>query len=109
MSERMCTLARMNENNKTFISKCDICRSVDPKQLRETIHPHDMTHRLWAKVGTDLFSFQNKDYVITVDYYTNFWEVDYLPDTKSNTVIQKWKAHLARQGIAGVASDNRVQ
>lgn len=109
MSERMCTLARMNENIKTFISKCDICRSVDPKQLRETLHPHDMTHRLWAKVGTDLFSFQNKDYVITVDYYTNFWEVDYLPDTKSNTVIQKWKAHLARQGIAGVTSDNRVQ
>lgn len=59
----------MNETIKTFISKCDVCKSVDPKQLRETRSARDMTHQLWARVGTDLFSFQNKDYVKTVDYY----------------------------------------
>lgn len=63
----------MNENIKTFISKFDISRSVDPKQLRETLNPYDMTHRPLAKVETDLFSFQNKDCVITLDYYSNFW------------------------------------
>lgn len=100
----------MNEEIKTFISKCDICRSVDPKQQKETLHPHDMASRPWAKVGTDLFSFHNKDYLVTVDYYSNFWEVDYLPDTKSNTVIRKLKAHFARQGIPDtVISDNGPQ
>lgn len=100
----------MNEEIKTFISKCDICRSVDLKQQRETLHPHDMASRPWAKVGTDLFSFHNKDYLITVDYYSNIWEVDYLPDTKSNTVIKKLKAHFARQGIPDIViSDNGPQ
>lgn len=48
--------------------------------------------------------------MITVDYYSNFWEVDYLPDTKSNTVIRKLKAHFARQGIPDVLiSDNGPQ
>ncbi|XP_055492867.1 uncharacterized protein K02A2.6-like [Leucoraja erinacea] len=100
----------MNEEIKTFIAKCDICRSVDPRQQRETLHPHDMASRPWAKVGMDLFSFHNKDYLITVDYYSNFWEVDYLPDTKSNTVIKKLKAHFARQGIPDIViSDNGPQ
>ena len=100
----------MNEQIKTFISKCDICRSVDPKQQKETLHPHDIAYRPWAKVGTDLFSWHNKDYLVTVDYYSNFLEVDYLPDTKSSTVIRKLKAHFARQGIPDVlVSDNGPQ
>lgn len=100
----------MSEQIKTFISKCDIYRAVDPKQQRETLHPHDIAYRPWAKVGTDLFSFRDKDYLITVDYYSNFWEVDYLPDTKSNTVIRKLKAHFAGQGIPDVLiSDNGPQ
>lgn len=95
---------------KTFISKCDICRSVDPKQQRETLLPHDIAYRPWAKVGTDLFSWHNKDYLVTVDYYSNFFEVDYLLDTKSTTVIHKLKAHFAHQGIPDVLiSDNRPQ
>lgn len=94
----------MNEEIKTFISKCDICRSVDPKQQRETLHPHDMASRPWAKVGTDLFSFHNKDYLITVDYFSNFWEVDYLRDTKSNTVIKKLKAHFYDKGFRTLLS-----
>lgn len=92
----------MNEQIKTFISKCDICRSLDPKQQKETLHHHDITYRPWAKVGTDLFSWHNKDYLITVDYYSNFWEVYYLLDTKSTTVIRKVKAHFTRQGIPDV-------
>lgn len=61
-------------------------------------------------MGTDLFSFENRDYLITVDYYSNFWEIDYLPDTKSSTVIRKFKAHFVRQGIPDmVFSDNGPQ
>lgn len=100
----------MNEQIKTFISKCDICRSVDPKQQKETLRPHDVSYRPWSKVGTDLYLWHNKDYMVTVCYYSNFWEVDYLPDTKSTTVIHKLKAHFARQGIPDVLiSDNGPQ
>ncbi|KAK5853431.1 hypothetical protein PBY51_007214 [Eleginops maclovinus] len=100
----------MNDQIKTYVAKCDICRSVDYKQQKETLISHEMPNRPWAKVGTDLFSFDNKDYLITVDYYSNFWEIDYLSDTKSTTVIRKLKAHFARQGTPDVViSDNGPQ
>ena len=44
--------------------------------------------RTWEKVGVDLFTLDNKDYLITVDYYSNYWEVDRLTNTK--TAIGKW-------------------
>ena len=37
--------------------------------------------------------------MITVDYYSNFWEIDRLEDTSSKTVIKKLKQHFARHGI----------
>lgn len=57
-----------------------------------------------------MYSTIVSDYLFTVDYFSNFWEVDYLPDTKSSTVIKKLKAHFARQGIPDfVFSDNGPQ
>ena len=61
-------------------------------------------------MGTELFGFDNKDYLIAVDYFLNFWEIDYLADTKSTTVIKKLKINFARQGIPdSVISDNGLQ
>ena len=58
----------------------------------------------------DLFQYDNKDYLITVCYRSNFWEIDKLSDTKSKTVIGKLKAHCARYGIPEeIVSDNGPQ
>uniref|UniRef100_A0A8C7WX48 Gypsy retrotransposon integrase-like protein 1 n=1 Tax=Oryzias sinensis TaxID=183150 RepID=A0A8C7WX48_9TELE len=100
----------MNDHIKKYIAKCDICRKVDAKQQKETLRPHELTDRPWTKVGTDLFNFDGREYLITMDYYSNFWEIDHLPDTKSSTVIRKLKNHFARQGIPEVVfSDNGPQ
>ena len=71
---------------------------------------HDIPDRHWAKVGTDLFAKDGRDYLITVDYYSNFWEVDLLPSTESTMVINKLKNHFARYGIPDtIVSDGGPQ
>ncbi len=100
----------MNAEVKDFISKCDICRTNETQQPKETLLPHDVPDRPWSKVATDLCTFSDSDYLVTVDYYSNFWEIDYLPDTKSKTVISKLKAHFTRYGIPDQCiSDNGPQ
>ena len=50
------------------------------------------------------------NYLITVDYYSGFWEADAPPNTTSRDVINKLKAHFARYGIPDVCiSDNGPQ
>ena len=55
-------------------------------------------------------TFENRNYLITVDYFSNFWEIDYLENTLSTTVIHKLRAQFARYGIPDTCfSDNGPQ
>ena len=71
---------------------------------------HEPTDRPWEKVAVDICNLDNKDCLITVDYLSNFWEIDRLRDTKASTCVWKLKSHFARNGIPDVVvSDNGPQ
>jgi transposase InsO family protein len=62
------------------------------------------------KVGADLFSYKERQYLVTSDYFSGFFELDFIPQTNSNTVITKMKHHFARHGIPDkVISDGGPQ
>lgn len=72
--------------------------------------PHEVKDHPWSKVGPDLFDFNQRTYLVTVDYYSDFFEIDYLQGTTSRDVIYKVKAHFACHGIPDtVMSDNGPQ
>ena len=64
-------------------------------------------------VAVDLFELNNRHYLATVDYYSNYWEVDSTLTSStltSKAVIYKLKQHFARHGIPNtVFSDNGPQ
>ena len=68
----------MNAEIKDYTLKCDICNSFKPEQLREPLMPHEIPSRPWQRVATDLFLFDQRQYLITVDHYSAFFEVDKL-------------------------------
>jgi hypothetical protein len=100
----------MTNEIKEFISLCSTCRSHETANGKEPLIPHDIPDRPWAKVGTDLYTIHNDDYLIVVDYFSGFFEVDKMANTGSLTVITKLKAHFARWGTPEVVvSDNGPQ
>ena len=52
--------------------------------------------------GRDLFTFKNQIYMVTIDYYSNFIEMDRLRNSSSSTVIKVLKMHFCRHGIPQV-------
>lgn len=102
----------MNSEIKDLVSKCDTCRTYEPSQQKETLISHETPNRPWSVVGVDLFQspVSNDQYLITVDYFSNFFEIDRLETTSSAAVINKLKQHFARHGIPDkVISDNGPQ
>lgn len=101
----------MSAEMKHHISACEICRELDSTtHPKETLMSHEVPSRPWEKIATDIFTLDGKDYLVTIDYYSNFWEVDRLPNTKASTTILKLKSHFARYGIPDqVISDNGPQ
>ena len=101
---------RMNAELKDFITKSGICNSFKPEQTREALKPHEIPLRRWQKVGTDLFQFDGRVYLVTVNYYSSFFEVDKMESTGSG-VIDKLKMHFNHHGIPEIvlSSDNGPQ
>ena len=66
--------------------------------------------RPWKTVAQDLFHVNNKDYMVTVDYYSDFWEIDQLESTTAQDIVECTKRHFARHGIPErVITDNGPQ
>ena len=97
----------MTADIKNLISSCEVCLTYSTANQQETLNQHDVPDRQWEKIGIDLFEFEDKDYLISVDYLSNFWEVDRLKDTSAGSIIKKLKPHFARNGLpTTVFSDN---
>ena len=96
---------------KNHVNQCDVCRTFEMSQQKEKLYPHEVPDKPWSKVAVDLFEFSNRHYLVTVDYYSNFWKVDRMESsTTSKAVISKLKQHFARHGIPDkVFSDNGPQ
>ena len=95
---------------ENFVKKCETCQEYQPEQQKEPMKPHEIPSRPWERIAVDLFEFHNKNYLITVDYFSNYFEVDRLYGTSAKTVIKNLKAHFARHGIPDVlVSDNGPQ
>ena len=90
----------MSTEIKQHISACKTCRQLDiTSQAKETLMSHEVPSHPWEKVAVDTFTYDGKDYLVMVDYFSNFWEVDRLPNTKGSTTILKLKSHFACCGI----------
>ena len=71
-----------------------------PAQPKEPLICHDIPQCPWEKIGCDIFTLNNRDYLCTVDYYSDYFEVDELHKAKTGAaVIGKLKKRFAMNGI----------
>ena len=54
------------------------------------------TNRPWKKVGTDLFTLKVKDYLVTVDYFSDYFEVE---STTTAAIVKALKHQFSTHGI----------
>ena len=89
---------------KKHVAQCEVCQSFDNRHSKETLISHRVPNRPWAKVDVDLSTFNDRT------YFSGFWEIDPLENTKTKTVIRKMKTQFARYGAPDVCvSDDGPQ
>ena len=100
----------MSAEIKDSIASCDTCNTYQRKQQKEPLHSHDPPKRPWSKVAADLFDFDKKDWIIIVDYWSDYFEFNQLSKITSSSVIKVFKSQFARHGIPDTLfTDNGTQ
>jgi hypothetical protein len=77
-----------------MISRCSTYPKSRRKQQREPMQPLSPATEAWTRVATDLFKMQGNDYLLVVDYHTNYPEIP-------PVVIKHTKSIFARYGHFG--------
>ena len=100
----------MSNDIRVHIEQCVVCALDAPLQQKETMQSHDIPGKVWNKVGMDLLTYKDRDYLIVVDYFSDYFECEHLRNTEAPTVINACKKTFARYGIPEqVQSDNGPQ
>ena len=92
----------MNAEVKELIASCETCRKYETSSQKESLRPHGGLSRPWEQIEVDLLELNKKKVMVTVDYCSNFWEVDCLTSTTSAAIILKLKT--IRHGMVALSA-----
>jgi len=90
---------KMSADITKHVSKCDVCQTIQSESQKEPMILRELPTRPWQYVATDLFDFRQQSYLITTDYFSNFFEIDKLQGKKAEDIIKCLKKHWARYGL----------
>ncbi|UYV71909.1 K02A2.6-like [Cordylochernes scorpioides] len=99
----------ISEEIAETVRKCSVCIQ-EAVSKHEPLIPTNLPTRPWQKIGMDLFKFENKWYLVVIDYYSRFPEMIQLDRLTASVVVRSCKSIFARHGISEtVVSDNGTQ
>ena len=94
---------------QALVTKCQVCTKERP-QNAEPLIPSELPELPFQRVGTDLFEWEKRTYLLVVDYYSRYIKIALLNRTTAVDVITHMKSIFTRHGIPErVMSDNGPQ
>lgn len=68
----------INNDIEKLINSCDVCNKYSNSNCKEPMLSHEIVDIPWYKVGIDLFELNGEIYIIVVDYYSKYPEIEKL-------------------------------
>ena len=88
----------VTQNLERFIKECPTYQQTTPPQ-KEPLLPTPLPDHPWEKLATDLFHHNGINYILLIDYYCWYVEVQKLSNTTSAGVISFLKVVFSHHGI----------
>ena len=99
----------ISQQVEQVFKSCPECAKASVPHVQPMIASPLPSHP-WEKVASDLVQLNGKTYLLVVDYFSRYVEVQTLATTTSASVIRALKAIFARHGVPSVlVSDNGPQ
>ena len=89
------------------LKTCATCHSLASHQPKESMIVPPVPDLPWTYISADVFEWNNTHYLVVVDSYSGWFEIDVLTTMTSKAIINKLKRQFATHGIPQtLMSDN---
>ena len=100
----------IGQDLKSLVLKCAHRRLHRPSQRHEPLQSTKLPDRPWARLAADLFDYKGRQYLVLVDYYNRWLEIEQLVSTTSPAVCNKLMEIFASRGFPDeLKTDNGPQ
>ena len=97
----------INKEIEQMISQCINCQEHRRAQTKEPMEAVEVPGGPWEHVAQDLFQCLGSKWLICIDYYSGFFEIEKMESTNGYSVIKQSKKWFSCHGIPKkVTSDN---
>ncbi|XP_065073526.1 uncharacterized protein K02A2.6-like [Ochlerotatus camptorhynchus] len=104
----------INDQIRQKVQQCDICTKFSPNQQPQPMQSHQIPSYPFQKLSMDICEIElggrKTVYLITVDDFSDYFDIDELTSLSSAMIIKACKKNFARFGRPQIVStDNGVQ
>ena len=100
----------ISKDIQQMVSQCRHCLEKSATQQKEPLMTSELSDHPFRKISVDICELNRKTYLVSVDYYSRYIDINNLNSITSNTVINKKKINFSLHGIPeSVISDIGTQ
>ena len=102
----------IDRDTETTCKRCSSCQVVSQPAAAPPVQPTTLPKGPWQHIAVDLLGPlpSGDSLLVSVDYYSRYFEVDVIRSTTTEVIIEKMEAHFARHGLPlSLRSDNGPQ
>ena len=96
--------SQMSQDIKSHVSQYEVCNTLKPNQTQEPMQIHNVPVRPWSKMALDVFVVLERNFLGTLDFYSDFWTLDELSIANPSNIISASERHFVPCG-GGVLED----
>lgn len=112
--ERTISLAReyfywygMTTDLSEFVERCKVCQKHQKSNAKEPMIVKPVPSKPWEIIASDIFTFVRNEYLLIVDSYSGFFDIQKLHHNTSKEVISILKSWFSLHGVPKILeSDN---
>ena len=88
----------------TFVVNCTVCAQNQNANAKQPLMPIDVPDRPWSHITCDIMELKNRHYLVTIDRYSKWIELNLLENMTSRNTIKHLKSQFSRYGIPDIFS-----
>ncbi|KAG8191037.1 hypothetical protein JTE90_029480 [Oedothorax gibbosus] len=91
----------MNQDIEAYVERCSIsiCQKHQRSNTQEPLVERDLPQRPWQVVAGDFLTLNGTTYLLLIDYFSKYIEVQHMHGTATPAVINAMKSAFTRHGI----------